>query len=389
MPPTFRSGRPDPYLRLHGITLFVRDQERSLRFYVDQLKFQLVVDAMIDDGQRWIAVAPPDGPSVLALIQPKPGSREVDLIGKSVAVALACEDVQAKYDEWSARGVRFHYPPYRTVWGGIMTIFEDIDGNSFALVSYDAVIREVEDRRHAAEEVAIAREVQSRLFPQSRPLLRTLDYAGACLQARAVGGDYYDFLNLGHDRLGLVVGDISGKGMAAALLMAHLQATLRSQCAIASDQPERFLRSVNQLFYENTRESAFATLFFAVYDDTARRLRYINCGHWPALLFRAGGALEALPSTCTVLGVFADWSCAVDERSLAPGDTLVIYTDGITEASNAAGADFGEQRPIDAVLQRRAQDPQSLVASVVDEVLRFAAQEQNDDITLIVARCCG
>src|SRR5206468_12741216 len=104
--------------------------------------------------------------------------------------------------------------------------------------------------------------VQARLFPQTLPPLRTLDYAGICLQAREVGGDYYDFLNLGGERLGLVVGDISGKGIAAALLIANLQANLRSQCAIALDQPQRLLRSVNQLFYENTTDSAYATLFF-------------------------------------------------------------------------------------------------------------------------------
>src|SRR5213079_2177109 len=106
-------------------------------------------------------------------------------------------------------------------------------------------------------------------------------------QARQVGGDYYDFLDLGSERLGFVIGDISGKGIAAALLMANLQANLRSQCAVAVDQPQRLLESVNQLFYGNTADSSYATLFFAEYDDNARRLRYANCGHLPALLLRS------------------------------------------------------------------------------------------------------
>jgi serine phosphatase RsbU (regulator of sigma subunit) len=109
------------------------------------------------------------------------------------------------------------------------------------------------------------------------PVVKTLDYAGVCIQAREVGGDYYDFLALGEDRLGLVVGDIDGKGIAAALLMANLQATLRSQCATALDEPLRIFHIVNQLFCENTTDSKYATLFFAEYDGKLRRLRYINC----------------------------------------------------------------------------------------------------------------
>src|SRR5207253_4018814 len=151
---------------------------------------------------------------------------------------------------------------------------------------------------------------QARLFPQPLPPLRTLDYAGVCLQAREVGGDYYDFLDLGRQRFGLVIGDISGKGIAAALLMAHLQANLRSQSAIAWDQPQRLLRSVNQLFYENSTDNAYATLFFGEYDDKARRLRYANCGHLSALLLRSDDTLERLDSTGTVLGLFSEWDCS-------------------------------------------------------------------------------
>src|SRR5262249_52507590 len=138
--------------------------------------------------------------------------------------------------------------------------------------------------RRAAHELEIARQVQARLFPQTLPAVRTLEYAGVCIQARQVGGDYYDFLSLGHDRLGLVLGDISGKGIAAALLMANLQANLRTQYATASDRPLRFLQSVNQLFYENTADNAYASLFFGEYDDQAQRLRYANCGHLSPLL---------------------------------------------------------------------------------------------------------
>jgi serine phosphatase RsbU (regulator of sigma subunit) len=407
--------RPNPYLRIHAVNVFVRDQDESLRFYVDQLGFDLAFDVRIQSGRRWVAVAPPDGTAVLTLIAPEPGSKEYELIGRATQLAFLTEDVTAKYREWSQRGVRFQHTPRlkrlkyapgsvvpseEPVWGGVFTRFKDIDGNSFSLVGFDELTREVEaqrrataerleSERRAAQEMEIAKEVQARLFPQTLPPLKTLEYAGTCIQARQVGGDYYDFLDLGRERLGLVIGDIAGKGIAAALLMANLQANLRSQCATALDHPERFLQSVNQLFYENTIDSAYATLFFGEYDDTARRLRYANCGHLSALLLRRDNTLERLPSTCTVLGLFKEWDCAIGECGLLSGDTLVLYTDGISESLNAGGEEFGEQGLIEALRRRREASSQALVESIVDEVQRFGPHEQHDDITLIVARCRG
>ncbi len=247
----------------------------------------------------------------------------------------------------------------------------------------------MESERRAAQELEIAKQVQARLFPQTLPPLRTLEYAGTCIQARKVGGDYYDFLDLGGERLGFVIGDISGKGIAAALLMANLQANLRSQCATAFDQPQRMLRSVNRLFCENTPEGAFATLFFAEYDDNAGYLRYANCGHLAALLLRSDTTLERLDSTATVLGVFREWDCSIGECRLLPGDTLALYTDGITESYNAAEEEFGEQRLIASLQRNRQLSSQSLLEAIVSEVQEFSPHEQHDDITLIVAKCRG
>jgi serine phosphatase RsbU (regulator of sigma subunit) len=280
----------------------------------------------------------------------------------------------------------------------VFTRFQDIDGNSFALAGLDKISREVEAQRRAVEEklelerraareLEIAQQVQARLFPQTLPSLKTLEYAGICIQARQVGGDYYDFLNLSQERLGLVIGDISGKGIAAALLMANLQANLRSQCAIALSQPQYFLQSVNELFYQNPTDSAYATLFFAEYDDKARRLRYANCGHLAALLLRQDGTLERLDSTCTVLGLFKEWDCSIGERPLFAGDTLALYTDGITESFNDAGEEFGEQRLVEALRRNRELPSQALIVSIVEEVQGFSPHEQHDDITLVVAKC--
>jgi serine phosphatase RsbU (regulator of sigma subunit) len=172
-------------------------------------------------------------------------------------------------------------------------------------------------------------------------------------------------------------------------LMANLQANLRSQCAIALEQPQNLLRSVNQLFYENTSESAYATLFFAEYDDQVQRLRYANCGHLSALLLRSDDTLERLHSTCTVLGLFKEWDCSITETLLFSGDTLALYTDGITESFNTAEEEFGEERLIEALRRYREQSSQTLLGSIVDEVKQFSPQEQHDDITLIVAKCRG
>jgi serine phosphatase RsbU (regulator of sigma subunit)/predicted enzyme related to lactoylglutathione lyase len=380
------------------VNIFVRDQDRSLRFFVDQLGFGLVIDQSYESGDRWVAVAPPDGNTLLALVAPTRKSEEYKLIGRCRHAVLVTEDVMAKFEEWGKRGVRFHHPPQTTLWGGIFTRFDDLDGNSFSLVGRDDFVREIEAQRRlaeekleaerrAAQELEIAKRVQARLFPQALPRLNTLEYAGCCIQAHEVGGDYYDFLDLGQDRLGLVVGDTSGKGIGAALLMANLQANLRSQSAIALDHPQRFLRSVNQLFYENTTESAYATLFFAEFNDRTRILRYANCGHLFPLLLRGDNTLERLASTGTVLGLFPNWDCSIEERQLFPGDVLALYTDGITESFNDADEEFGEPRLIEALCRHREKAPSAFVSSIVEEVQNYSRGRQHDDITLIVAKC--
>jgi serine phosphatase RsbU (regulator of sigma subunit)/catechol 2,3-dioxygenase-like lactoylglutathione lyase family enzyme len=395
---TGSTNHKTPHLSLHHVTVFVRDQDRSVKFYVDQLGFNLIADARFEGGGRWIGVAPPDGTTILALVTPALDSPEYKLIGCNNRVVFITEDVSAKYAEWCQRGVHFRHPPRTPPWGGIFTTFEDLDGNSFALASRDEVTQEIETRRRevadkqerdrrAAQELDIAKQVQARLFPQNLPPLKTLDYAGVCIQARQVGGDYYDFLHLSRERLGLVIGDIAGKGIAAALLMVNLQASLRSQPATVMEEPQRLLRSVNQRFYENTTDNAYATLFYAEYDDKMRRLRYANCGHLSALLLRSDHTVEQLESTCTVLGLFEEWDCSMGERRLYPGDTLVLYTDGVTESFNRDGEEFGEERLTETLVRNRSRPSQDLVTSIVDEVRRFSPNEQYDDITLIVAKC--
>src|SRR5271166_562337 len=199
---------PNQILRIHCVKVFVHDQEQSLRFYVDQLGFRLVTDTLLQSGERWLAVAPPDGDTVVALVAPKPDSKLSQLIGRPTDVVFITDDVIARYREWSGRGVKFLSTPKlrrikttktispgheSPIWGGVFTRFKDLDGNSFSLVSFDEVTRAIEAQRRAvaekaeaerrvAQELEIAKQVQARLFPQHLPSLKTLDYAGSCVQ---------------------------------------------------------------------------------------------------------------------------------------------------------------------------------------------------------------
>ncbi len=411
----------DPFLSLHAVRVFVRDLDRSLRFYVDHLGFRQVIDVKLQSGERWVAVSPPNGTTILALVAPKTNTAEYKLIGRATQITLVTSDVAAKFQQWSKSGVRFlgtprlrrikyQLPPpagagpdgpllgnETPIWGSVSVRFRDLDGNIFSLVSFDelthaieaerrAAADKLEAERRAAQEMEIATQVQSRLFPQTQPRMNSLEYAGACIPARAVGGDYYDFLQLGPDRLGFVIADVAGKGIAAALLMANLQANLRSQFALALEQPQRLLQKVNRLFCDNTPDGTFATLFFADYDDSSGYLRYVNCGHLCGLLIRRDGSVDRLGSTCTVLGVFKTWECGVSESALRPGDLLALYTDGITESMDHELEEYGEERFIESLRRHRHLAPDSLVTSLVTDIRAFSPHEQRDDITIIIAR---
>src|SRR5215471_5965695 len=392
-----RLDTKEPYLCLHFAIVYVRDQERALRFYADKLGFRVAVDHRFADGRRWIEVSPPDGNANLGIALLPPDEDPPKLMQSQALIWFVTEDVNRKYEDWKARGVQFRYPPEVPAWGGIHTRFEDPDGNQFGLAGFDELTRSVESQRRAlahkyeaerraAQEIEIAKQVQARLFPQVHPQARTLEYAGLCLQARQVGGDYFDFLDLGQQRLGLVIGDVSGKGIAAALLMANLQANLRSQSAVALSHPELFLSSVNRLFYENTVDSAYASLFFAEYDDATRRLRYANCGHLSGLVLRGDNTYSRLASNGTLLGLFREWECPIAEYQLEPGDVLALYTDGITEAQNDDGGEFGEDRLMDSLRHHRGQPCQQAVEGFTEEVRGLNTIDQHDDITLILAK---
>ena len=290
-------------------------------------------------------------------------------------------------------GMRLSEEPYSREDKRLLSLVANQAGVALeSMVLAEKIAAQMEAERRVTQEMDFARQVQARLLPQNLPLMKTLDYAGGCLPARKVGGDYYDFLELRPDRLGIVLADIAGKGVAGALLMANLQANLRSQYAVALDDLPRLLASVNRLFFQSTNQNSYATLFFADYDDRSRVLRYSNCGHLPGLLLRSsqpGSQVECLDSTSTVLGLFEEMPIKVAEVKLAPGDIFVLYTDGITEAANAQGEEFGEERLVEVLRKCPPQSTAALTEAVFQAVEEFSPGEQFDDITLVVARCTG
>ncbi len=241
-----------------------------------------------------------------------------------------------------------------------------------------------------AEQLRIAREVHRQLFPQTLPDVPGLDYIGFCRSAREVGGDYYDFLPLTGNKLLIAVGDISGKGISAALLMANLQGLLRSRAPLHGDSIAGLVGDINRRLYQTTDLSKFATLFCAVFDADTRKLYYVNAGHCPPVLVRGRrekGSLEFLEATGTLVGMFPDTPYEQACVSLTPGDTLIVYTDGVTEAFNSQSEEFGERRLCVMADELAHLPPGDLGERILEEVrLHSGDSPQSDDLTLVLAR---
>jgi sigma-B regulation protein RsbU (phosphoserine phosphatase) len=327
-------------------------------------------------GQPWEVPPNFEERSVSTLMLPKPeclvpilASREGQLLGLLVLGPRLSEETYSREDRRL-----------------LASVASQTAGALRSISLAEKIAEQLEVERRTAVEMQVAKEVQDKLLPQSAPVLSTLECAGRCIQTRSVGGDYYDFLELGSHHVGLVLGDVSGKGISAALLMANLQANLRSRCAVSSGDIALQLSSVNHQLWKSSADGYYATLFFADYDDVTRRLVYSNCGHNPPVLLRADGAIERLTATATVLGLFEKWQCLTQETTLHPGDLLAIYSDGVTEAMNHAGEEFGETRFIASLREFRSFAPALLLTNVVSMVQEFAGGFQSDDLTLVIAR---
>jgi sigma-B regulation protein RsbU (phosphoserine phosphatase) len=255
-------------------------------------------------------------------------------------------------------------------------------------LDYSRLIGRVAEQEALKRELDIARDVQAGLLPQKRPAVPGLDYDGTCRMAREVGGDYFDFLDLDAGRLGLALGDISGKGVSAALLMASLQALLRSRARQAAEEPASLVAQINAALVESTDPSKFATFFYAVYDSATRTLRYVNAGHNPPFLLRSGTTVVSrLRPTGMALGFDQGASYTEGIEALAPGDILLAFTDGLTEALNEAGEEFGEARTAGLLVGNRHLGAGEFQRVVTAELEAFCGRApQHDDVTIVVAR---
>jgi sigma-B regulation protein RsbU (phosphoserine phosphatase) len=238
-------------------------------------------------------------------------------------------------------------------------------------------------------ELEIAREVQERLFPQELPKIEGLDYFGACRPALGVGGDYYDFIELPDDKFGIAIGDISGKGIGASLMMASLQASLRGQAIHFKDDLAGLMKQINSLVYEASTSNRYATFFYAQYEPHTRKLAYVNAGHNPPFLIRNSGEVIRLEEGGAVVGMLPPMLVNYEqgEIHLQAGDLLVGFTDGISEAMNPQDEEWSE----DAMLEelKRVYDKPSveILPHIVAEADKFAnGAKQHDDMTMIIVK---
>ena len=249
-----------------------------------------------------------------------------------------------------------------------------------------AVADEIAHRERLNRELEIAREVQERLFPRSGPPIEGLDYTGKCRPASSVGGDYYDFVPMAGGRLGIAIGDISGKGVPAALLMASLQASLRGLAIANPTALSTLMENLNRLVFEASTASRYATFFFGVYDPASRELSYVNAGHNPPMIFRGSNVLR-LEEGGPVIGLLCPARYEQASVTLQSGDTMVLFTDGVSEAMNPADQEFDEARLMDAVRSGAALDASTLIDHIMKACDEFAAgAPQHDDMTLVVVR---
>jgi serine phosphatase RsbU (regulator of sigma subunit) len=261
-----------------------------------------------------------------------------------------------------------------------------------ALATYDRMRQQIESSYRALREkealereLRIARDVQQKLLPRVVPRVEGLELAGVCLPAIGVGGDYFDFVPLGPRRVGLVVADVSGKGISAALLMAGLQASVRTLCGLVDD-PSRLHATLNDNLYRTSPDSRYATVFLGYFDGGSRTLCYCNAGHVCPLLLR-GDRVQRLDERGLPVGMFEGTLYREGRLELEPGDLLALYTDGVSEAPGAGGEEFGERRLVEVLQRHRDRGLEEALALVLDALAGWTGgATAHDDVTLVLAR---
>ncbi|MGC2236800.1 MAG: SpoIIE family protein phosphatase [Pyrinomonadaceae bacterium] len=253
----------------------------------------------------------------------------------------------------------------------------------------EAIASEVGQRERINRELEIAREVQERLFPQDLPRIKGLDYYGACRPALGVGGDYYDFIELPENKFGIAIGDISGKGIGASLMMASLQASLRGQAIHFKSDLAGLMKQINSLVYEASTSNRYATFFYAQYEPATRKLVYVNAGHNPPFLIRASGEVVKLEEGGAVVGMLPPMlvNYKQGEIELETGDLLVGFTDGISEAMNPQEEEWSEDAMLEELKKITEKSAEEILPHIVACADKFAdGAKQHDDMTMIIVK---
>jgi phosphoserine phosphatase RsbU/P len=264
----------------------------------------------------------------------------------------------------------------------------------------EAIQREkLAEQRRLERDIEIAAQVQKRLFPELSLRLKRLDYAGVCRPAFKVAGDYYDFIPLDREKLAIALGDVAGKGLPSALLMASLHGMLRSFAIQYRENVVEIIHDVNALMCASTDKNKYASLFYGLYDDADQTLTYVNAGHNPPVLLRpANGhsgsgpkghhyAATTLPACGTVVGLFRDATHRKQTLRLKRGDVLALYTDGITEATDSNDVEFGEDKLLNLLGNHLELSAQALSQMVLDSVNEHTGNSiPQDDQTLVIIK---
>jgi len=237
-----------------------------------------------------------------------------------------------------------------------------------------------------SQDWAIARDVQRRFMRGLNPAIDNLEYCARCRQVLELGGDCYDFLPLAENRLAVVVGDASGKGLAAALMIANVQSSLRTAALLTGRDGAAAMRAVNHQVHESSLSDRYATLFYGIFDQETRTLRYVNAGHNPPMIVRRDGSILWLETGGAPVGIFPDWTYEEGTIQLKPGDLLLAYTDGVVEAANPAGEEWGLEGLRKAVSSCASQHAEAIVHGIFTSLDEFSQGRQADDATMLVLR---
>jgi sigma-B regulation protein RsbU (phosphoserine phosphatase) len=269
--------------------------------------------------------------------------------------------------------------------------------DQFALMIENARLTDrVVEQETLRRDIALASEVQRRLLPEAPPRAEGVEFAAASVPARRIGGDYYDFVELGDRGIGIALADVSGKGVAAALIMSVVQASLRIISSEGDVSPPRLVARMNEFVYRSTPASKYATFFYARLDEQRRQLRYVNAGHNAPYLLRAGRRsttdsaspeIEQLSVGGTAVGMFPEMEYEEATVELCPGDVLLAFTDGVPEAHNPENEEFGEER-LQQLLRQTAHLPANEISARLSDEMKdwIRDAEQYDDLTFIVMK---